>query len=378
MKVRVKNSVLQKMLKDVNQVKGGRADTLPILGFVKAKADEHGLSLLKTNLAISVERKELEGVTVEKEGECLIPAAVFEGAVSNMGEFVEISYLKSKGKKVLLSDENVNYELFSMPVDDYPDEIKLKKEEISIAMSGSLFLNKFRDVWIACSRDDSRKALNGVYAEIAEETINMAATDGKRLCAHEESLEEIKHAEKAVIPKKEGLEEVAKIMLSCEPEDIEFKTDKALACICFSGCVISFKLIDGNYPDWRQIVPDKYDCDVNLDSGELCSALKAVSVIDPQYVIFSINNQSIAIAGDNTANGHCDGVIPCTGEIKKPTVIKFHIDYILSYLAKIPEGQVNMKFASEDMAPVQFDSEGLRYWIMPLRIESQTSAEENK
>lgn len=367
MKVRIKNSVLQHMLKDVNQVKGSREDTLPVLGFVMLKADKTGLSLSRTNLEITVQRKELEGVTIESEGECLAPASVFEGAVGNMGEFVEILFRPEVSKKVLLSDENVNYELFSLPIADFPKPIGIDKPTAEISLNGSLFLNKFRDVWIACSEDDSRKTLQGVNAEITKDSINVAATDGKRLCAHAEGIDVPKNPVSIIMPKKNGLEETAKILYSCEPEDVSFKTDGSLVCISFPGCELSFKLIGGTYPGWRGIIPDEYGYEVSFESSELLASLKAVSVIDPQYVTLSIVENSIAVVGENAVNGHCDGVIPCISENKKPIKVQFSVDFILSYMRKVPNGNVTMKISKDGRGPIQFDYEGLLYWIMPMR-----------
>jgi DNA polymerase III subunit beta len=314
MKVQVTQENLNRALGTVSKVANTR-NTLPILANILLKTVDNRLFIAATNLEIAM--TEIIGAKVYDEGSITVPARLTQDFVSNLPSgTVE---LESKDNKLAISTASYNSTINGIPADDFPvmpvinsqNKISQKSKDLKIALQQTL---------LAASSDDTRPVLTAAYLHSHKGQLFVVATDSYRLA--EKKLSPYKDDISLLVPAG-ALNDLMRVLPDNDSE-VVINYDEQQVRFSVEGVELITRLIDGNYPDYRKLIPAKFATNVTLTKSELVNITKVSSLfaresagsitINIDSKAQQINIHSIASQlGENTASAEAsvdsDGVV---------------------------------------------------------------------
>lgn len=273
MEINIVQEKLAKALSIVSKVAAGAKAQLPILNNVLIRVDDGKVSLTTTNLDMAV--VSYLPVQNSQNGVVTVPAKLIAEFISNLprGEMVKLS---ANGEKVVAEAKGFRSVINGALADDFPelpeiDESKMMKIQISV----DDFKAGLSQVVGAASVDTTRPALTGVYFNTYEGSLYLAATDGYRL-AERKLAERVETEVKAIVPVS-SLKEVLS-SIGEDVDEIEILLDETQVRFNLGEVEITSKLIDGSFPDYRQLIPKESDITVELDKSEMVRVTKLAAL----------------------------------------------------------------------------------------------------
>jgi DNA polymerase III subunit beta len=341
--------------------------TLPILNNVLIKA-EHGLiKLSATNLEIGVFCS-LRG-KIEEEGNFTIQARLLSDYI-NLLPNVKIDFRLEDGSLHIESEAGKTI-IKGSPADEFPLIPQVEKKA-GITCNVKAFRRAIAQVIFAAAFDESRPEISGVFMNFNKDELVMAATDSYRLAEKKISIEKAGKVEKSVIVPVKTLQELIRV-LDDELENIEIFISDNQILFTFNEVGIISRLIEGQYPNYQQIIPKERKTEVKLNGQELVKAVKSASLFCKpgiNDVGFEINSsdKKIIISAFNTQVG--ENITTLTGEIDgENNSIVFNYRYLLDGLQNIDNENVILEFTNSG-SPGVIKPEGKTdyiYLIMPIK-----------
>lgn len=362
MNVIVTQENLNKALSAVSRIASSRT-SLPILSNILIKAEQNRLFVIATNLEIASMYR--IGAKVEKEGSITVPARLVSEFVNNLPK--DNVNIKVDGSKLNISSGNYKSTINGVLSDEFPTLPSITPEN-TITIPNQLLKQSINQTVITASHDDTRPVLTGVLCYSHEGKLYFAATDGYRLA--ERQLVETKENIKALIPAP-ALQEVARVV----PDDVEEVTvlfDNEQVKFQAGDVEITSRLIDGNFPDYKQLIPKKTEITAKLNTEELVRITKISSLFaresggsvtlhtDTEKKVVSIHSIASQL-GENTSEA--------TAEIDNEGSVTLNSRYLLEALSCIESKEITFGFSGKlapcVIRPVGDDS--YQHIVMPLK-----------
>lgn len=254
--------------------------TLPILGNILISSEKGRLVLAATNLEIAI--KVYIGAKIEKEGSITIPARIIGGFLNTIKD--EVISGELEGSELKITTENHKIKIKGIDAKDFPIIPEVPDESFfSIAPKK---LNKaISGVLVSVAHNDTRQELNGVLMVFNDKKITLASTDSFRLTEidikgikieDEESFTNFKEKKKSIIIPALALMEVQRV---AKDEEINFTVEQNQLFISTSEVKIVSRLINGNYPEYKQVIPKKFDIEIEIEKEKLINAVKIASLV---------------------------------------------------------------------------------------------------
>ena len=251
---------------------------LPVLSGILLQAAEGRLDLFATDMELSI--KANVATPVERDGEIVVPARLFSDVVRNLPD--EDVVIEAGDSAVKVSAGRAAFSLNSWAAADFP-------QTSTFDMTGAFkvgrepFVETLNKVGRAASRDETRPILTGVLMTIMGDTLKMVATDSYRLAVKETKLDHaLENEVQAIVPVK-ALGEVTRLAASLGPGDIEVAIGENQAVFKLSdpaGDVwIASRLIEGQFPNYKQLLPDTFEHEVAIERGQLMATARRVSLL---------------------------------------------------------------------------------------------------
>ena len=368
MEIEISRDKLAKALNIVSRVAVGAKSTLPILSNVLIRAEKEKVSVTTTNLDMAI----VDFVPIIKatDGAITVPARLMAEFVHNL-PFGEKVKLKVDKNKVKISAGKYSSIINGSPADDFPELPEIdEKNAVIYRMGVEEFKVGLSEVIIAASGDTTRPALTGVYFNTADGSLYIAATDGYRL-AEREFINKVKSEISAIVPTA-SLQEVLRSI----PEDaneIEILFDDNQVRFRAGELEITSKLIDGTFPDYRQLIPNNNDIKLEVDRDELNRFVKIAALFaresnraitceaDAEKGIFSVSSISNEV-GENRSE--------IETKVNKSGKVKLDSRFLMDALNVLEEDQVKFEFAigSAPVLLTNLKDKKYRHIIMPLNI----------
>ena len=362
MKVNVKRDVLLKGLQRVCNIIGSRT-TIPVLANIVMEAKDGFIHMTTTDLELRISTK--LPADVQEAGITTVPAKRLLGLVS-----------KFKAEDVVMdSDDNFNvkilcgtadFKLLGLDPKDFPEAVEftpLRKFKLKQAD----FARLIDRISYAVSLDDSRKVLHGILVSIKEGVLTTVATDGKRLALSEKLLEEPCEGTEGdvIITLKSATE--AKIILEKEGE-IFIEIGENLVSFKIGDTEIVSKLIEGNYPQYRAVIPQNFSKSVTIPCGDFSDALDIVSIPlsdSSSYVKLTFaENQLKFEANSNVGEGR--EVMPIEYGFEE-VAVSFNPQFLADPFRHLDVENVTLNM-NDSFSPIELVSgDGFIYIIMPMR-----------
>ena len=240
---------------------------LPILSNILLRTDGNRLLVAATNLEIAT--TQYIGAKIVKPGAITVPARLITDFVSSLPKgTIE---LKIVGENIHIKSGKYQSIINGVIADDFPELPTInEKNSVTYSINTEEFKQAVSQTIITASSDATRPILTGVYWHSHEGWIYLAATDGYRLS--ERRLVETKSEIAAIIPT-QTLQEVLRTITD-DPETIDILFDETQVRFRINEAEVISRLIDGNFPDYRQLIPAKSDIVAIMDKTEFSRVTK--------------------------------------------------------------------------------------------------------
>lgn len=343
--------------------------TLPILSNVHLRAEDNRLFLTATDLDVTVAC----GVEaqVRDAGATTIPVKRLFSIVRElaMGE-VE---LETDDKSVTMLSAGASfYKLLGLGADEFPPLPKFKETGVVTIPQEKLKAN-LRKTSIAISTDESRHVLNGVFMKFTPEKLVLVATDGRRLALTEEDLPAGSTAQGEIIVPTKAVNELNRLLQTKGDVEIRF-TDNQVSFRLkdespFSVLLIS-KLVEGNYPNYQQVIPKESKERITLTREEFLSALRRAELMtndksNSVKLAFTKNNLTITANTADVGEARESLAINYKG---KDLGVAFNPGYLMDPLKVIDNEEIFLEL-SDELSPGSVKINGpFHYVLMPMRM----------
>lgn len=351
MKVTVMQENLAHGLNIVSRAVSPRS-TLPVLANVLIATDEGRLRLSATNLELGI--TSWIGAKVEEEGSTTVPARPFTDLVSTLPEdHVEMTFnVRTQSLNIHCGASNTDLKCIDaqefppMPVADMEQSLQIDVPE---------FKEMIQQVVFAASTDEARPVLTGVLLIAEDDTLTMAAADGFRLSVRKAKLSSpVAEPIKAVIPAR-ALSELARIAGDHEQTISMIKPPgRGQVIFRMENTELVSQLIEGNFPDYEQIIPKSHTTRVVLSTSLFLKACKQAEIFareSSHIARIKINPGSeiepgnVEISGQSEETGFNQNVVEAT--IEGPELlIAFNVRYLREVLDVIPTQNVSLEATS--------------------------------
>ncbi len=339
--------------------------TLPILSGILLSASGDDLVLQSTDLEVSI-RSSLK-VNVEKEGQAVVPGRLITDIVRSLPE-AAVTVDATAHDRAVISCGQSSFTVRTLSPDDFPKFPEVQTEKKASVPTETL-VSVVRQVSKAVSHDETRPILTGVLTSIEDGKLRMVATDSYRLAVREVPLgsEEAERIE-VVVPGK-AIEEVPK--LATDAEDVTIGVSENQVVFEFGRTVYVSRRIEGNFPNYRQLIPKEYETLVTVDRAELLEAVKRVSLMAqhnaPLRLKVSESTLTLSAQAADVGEAVEDLMVQTEG---KDVEIAFNHAFLLDGVSAAASEQVVLRILNPLKPGVihPVGDEELTYLLMPVRI----------
>jgi DNA polymerase-3 subunit beta len=347
--------------------------TMPILSNLLIRAGQNRIVIMATDREIGL-LADYEAEVI-REGDITLSARkLYEMVREIQGEIVHVE--KKERNVVFLTCNKAVYRIPGIPADDYP--VVADQEGLSLfKIKGSVLREMIRKTAFAMSADDMRKNLNGVFLETDNtgetSAMRMVATDGHRLSMVKMDVGEkdFMVMEKGVIIPRKGLGEIRRLV---EEEGGEVLLGiKNRACIVKTDhTLLKVSLIDGEYPDYKRVIPSEKGVVVEMEKGKFLHALRRMNVIaSDRYngVIITVSNGKLVLSSTNPDVGEANDEIDVFYQGEEMSV-GYNVTYLTDAIDVIDEERVSFEVGA-GMKPGVIRAIGNDNYfciVMPLKI----------
>jgi DNA polymerase-3 subunit beta len=343
--------------------------TLPSLSGILLTAGDGVLTVRATDMELGITLA-LDDVNVEQDGTVLLPGRLLVDVARSLPEGDVTLALRPEQRDVEVSAGGARFHLRTLAADDFP---RLPEADGEVAKLPATPLAETIDrVARAASRDEVRPILTGVLVQAEGSTLTMVATDSYRLSVKHTELEggALTQAIEANVPAR-ALRELARVISSEGPEEVEIAMPGNQAIFRTAGITLTSRLIEGQFPSWRQLIPESFDHEIRLPRGELLEVARRVSQLAQRNapLRLALAEGELTVAAETPDIGDASEAMPApySGEAME---IAFNPQFFTDGIDSVDGDEINLLVSSPLrpglLRPV--GSEDFSYLVMPIRL----------
>ena len=339
MKIKISKNILLGGIQTVIGVVSSKS-TLPILSNILLETTKDKLKLNTTDLDIGISCE--IAVEIIEEGSITIPAKRFYDVIRELPEGDVVVHAK-KNNQIDIEGKLCRFKLHGLPKEEFPKFPEFKDREV-IKLEQSAFKEMLQLTSFAVSHEESRYVLNGVLLEIVGNSIRLVATDGRRLAKIEKFIgEKVKEDVSVIIP----IKAVHEIMRNLKDEGVVlFVIGVNQALFDIDGVLIATRLIEGEFPNYNQVIPKAADKKIKMKTGELLASIRRANLLstpDFQAVKFEIFTDKMVISKSTPDVGESrEEILVEYGGAE--LVVGFNPQFLIDFLKNIDEELIEMMY----------------------------------
>ena len=342
--------------------------TLPILSNVLLRAEDSHLEITATDLDVTVACKVEAKIT--QPGATTLPVKKLFGIVRELNGEIEI---ESDDKNIASIRSGSSYfKIHGLAAEEFPPLPNFKDDK-KVTLSQETIRAMLKKTAFAVSTDESRYVLNGIFISLKEGKMTFVATDGRRLALVDEEVDlSEKSSGEFIVPAK-AVNELTRLLQDKGNVEIKFGENQASFALqnenSFSVLLIT-KLIEGNYPNYRQVIPGEAKERISLGREELQQALRRAEIMTSEKansvkLAFGKNNLTITANSPDVGEARETLAINYKG---KEFAIAFNPRYLIDPLAALTEDEVFLELIDELSPGVVKINGPFLYVVMPMRL----------
>ena len=338
--------------------------TVQVLAGILLRADAGRLHLAATDMELSL-RTSLDA-NVETEGAVVVPGKLLvELARLLPGDEVSIEHRQGEGVVEVVSG-SATYRIHTYNAEDFPRLPEPSSTEMA-AIDADALLATATKVSRAASRDESRPVLTGILVRFEGENLVMAATDSYRLAVKETSMSTPGPELDAIVPAR-ALLELARIAQGASELQLGVQENQVL--FTSDGVLLTTRRIEGQFPNYRQLMPETFEHELALPRDELLEVVRRVAVMAQRNAPLRLRfaEGELTVSAQTQDVGEARETMPAAfaGE---PLDIGFNPEFLRDGIESAEGDEVRLRLISPlRPAVLQGAAEDFSYLIMPIRL----------
>lgn len=363
MKFQISKEAFLEALNQVQHVVSSRT-TLPILSNVLIEAKDGMLKLTTNDLDVGVSGQ--VSADIEKAGSTTLPAKRLATIIRELpAENVEVS-VDSKNHAEIKSGPSF-FKIIGLGVEEFPALADFEEAK-EFTISQKILKDALKKTSYAISNDETRYVLNGIYTSFRDSKLTLVATDGRRLAMVENELEFPASQECDVIIPTKAVNELYRLLGDVDEVIISLSDSQVRFTVGTS--VLVSKLIEGSYPNYRQVIPAETKERIEINRGAFLETVRRVSLLSSDKsnsVKLSFGDNVIEIAANSPDIGKAEESIDVkySGE---QFSIAFNPEFLQAPLKNLDEDTIFLDLI-DSMSPGVLRIDGaFLYVLMPMRV----------
>ncbi|NMV48892.1 DNA polymerase III subunit beta [Lactobacillus reuteri] len=353
--------------------------TIPILTGLKMVVNEDNIVLTGSNSDITIEsvinaNDADNDLTIEDTGAIVLPARFFSDIVKKLPD-KKVTIEVTSGFQADITSGSAKFQINGQDAENFPHlpEIETNK---SVTLPNDILKEVIRQTVIAVSKQESRPILAGVHMTLKDGILTAVATDSHRLAQRKVVLENIDNGIDfdVIIPGK-SMEELSG-MISDVHEDVQMQVTENQVLFIFGNTHFYSRLLDGNYPETSQLIPQTADTTVELEAGTFLSSIERASLLshesrnDVVKLSLKPSENLVRISGDSPDIGTVEEEVVTSALDGNDLEISFNPNYMKDALRSFGQATIKISFTSPlrpfTLVPTE-DQENFVHLITPVR-----------
>lgn len=367
MKVIIDQNDLLESLKTVSRAVSG-ANTLPVLGNILIQAQGRKLHFSATNLEISIATS--VEADIKNEGAITVPAKILTSYTSLLGKAEEVELKIADGTTLELNSKSSKTKIKGISADEFPNIARVDSG-VKMEIASGDFKTLVHEVAFAAQENAARPILSGVYFATKGTELRVASTDTYRLSEKVLQLGAAAEEIKCVVPVR-AVFEAERLAGGTEKVGVTIAENQVMFSV--GGTELVSRLIEGQFPDYTQILPKQHQTTAIVDREALALAVRRVSIFakenNQHMKLDFLNDGTLTVSTDSTQIGEERTTVPIQLE-GATNIIALNTDYVLDVLGAI-SGEEKVKIELEGkINPAVFKkekSEDFVHLVMPLKM----------
>ena len=353
--------------------------TIPILTGLKMVVNEDNIVLTGSNSDITIEsvinaNDADNDLTIEDIGAIVLPARFFSDIVKKLPD-KKVTIEVTSGFQADITSGSAKFQINGQDAENFPHlpEIETNK---SVTLPNDILKEVIRQTVIAVSKQESRPILAGVHMTLKDGVLTAVATDSHRLAQRKVVLENIDNGIDfdVIIPGK-SMEELSG-MISDVHEDVQMQVTENQVLFIFGNTHFYSRLLEGNYPETSQLIPQTADTTVELEAGAFLSSIERASLLshesrnDVVKLSLKPSENLVRISGDSPDIGTVEEEVVTSALDGNDLEISFNPNYMKDALRSFGQATIKISFTSPlrpfTLVPTE-DQENFVHLITPVR-----------
>jgi DNA polymerase III subunit beta len=333
-------------------------------------AQESQPVLLATDMEVGL-RVPLAG-EILAPGSAVLPARLLLEVVRSLPGPTVTLELRSQEQDVELLSGTAKFHLRTLRAEDFP-ALPTPTPETRMVLPTQVFVDTASQVSRSASKDETRPVLTGVLISAGGQELRMVATDSYRLSVKQAALESaLDGSVEANVPAR-ALQELARIAQSVEESELTVSLGQNQIVFEIGEIVLSSRLIDGQFPNYRQLLPESVEHELRLSSSEITDVVRRISLLAqknaPLRLSFSEGELTVSAQTPDVGEANETLPVPFSGE---PFEIGFNPEFLRDGLESVETDELVLKLISPLRPGLIESPDGgeFVYLIMPIRLNT--------
>lgn len=362
MKIKVEKSVLLNGVQTVQNIITSKS-ALPILSNILIETQAKALRLTATDLDIGISC--VIPVDVLEQGAITIPAKRFGDIIKELpSDSVDIT--TKKNNMVIIETDACQFKIMGLAREEFPKLPEFKDKQV-IKMDQSGLRVMLNLTAFAVSFDETRYILNGILFRINKNSLSLVATDGKRLAILDKKLSCDTDKEVSMVVPIKTIHELVRNLKDEGEFSLVLSSNQVLFDL--GNAVIISRLIEGDFPDYRQVIPPVSENKLKIDRELFLLAVKRaalLSTLDYQAVKLEVFKNKLVVSKSTPDIGESREEVPVAYSGKE-MIIGFNPVYLIDVLKNLSEKEIEFELTDSDK-PGVVRIDGYVYIVLPMRL----------
>jgi DNA polymerase-3 subunit beta len=362
MKLKVEKSILISGIQTVQNVIISKS-SLPILSNILIETQNDALRLTATDLDIGITC--VIPVNIQEPGAVTVPAKRFSDIIKELpGNSVSIT--TKKNNQVNIETDLCQFKIMGLAREEFPKLPEFKDRE-ALRLEQPVLKEMLTLTSFSVSVDETRYILNGILFKVNKNGVTLVATDGKRLAIVEKKLNFPVNQEMSMIIPLKTIHELNRNLKEEGELSVILGSNQVLFDL--GGIVVISRLIEGEFPDYKQVIPPASENKVRVKKEDLLLAVKRAALLstpDYQAVKLEIFRNKLVVSKSTPDVGESREELTVVYQGKE-LAIGFNPNYLIDVLKNLDEESLDIELADSEK-PGVIRINGYTYIVLPMRI----------
>lgn len=352
--------------------------TIPILTGLKMVVSEDSITLTGSNSDITIEsvmsaNDEDYELKISEPGSIVLPARFFSEIVKKLPD-KDVTIEITSGFQADITSGSAKFQINGQDAENFPHLPEIETDN-TVVLANDMLREVIRQTVIAVSKQESRPILAGVHVTLRDGLLTAVATDSHRLAQRKVALDGIENVNYDVIIPGKSLDELSG-MISDVDDDVKMQVTENQVLFIFGNTHFYSRLLEGNYPETSQLIPDSADTTIELEAGSFLSSIDRASLLshesrnDVVKLTIKPDENLVRISGDSPDIGMVEEDVATTAVEGNDLEISFNPNYMKDALRSFGQSSVKISFTSPlrpfTLVPTE-DNENFVHLITPVR-----------